>query len=300
MIAWGNLGVNVILLPEIKEREMSDIKKDAFTELGHAALNARHNNTPPERAEAARLTLIGGLPPLPPHVALMTETPWDKVAMVAISPDGKIAVLGIEPNGNKEVVEWTVIDRRWTCRVITSTDGDYRVDHLHYPEGSEDVAFTVTAPDGKTRVYWGDWKIDASNSAKVMEVYFFKRVLTVPGHDMKCCAVVSDNSSYQFIDIYPLHESRLGNIAHAYKVLDYLEEKGFLVVCEGSKSGQSRLVLMDVRRREINWESDWYDRILEDSVMERDGEFSFVAFVPEHPPMKEVLFVTPSSERMHS
>lgn len=273
--ARGNLGVYSILRPEIKERTMSD-KRDVFTQLGHAVLDARHNDTPPERVEASRLTLLGKLPPLPPYVTIMTETPWVQVAQIAISPEGKIAVLGIEPDGRKEIVEWQVIDRRWTSRVVDGTDENFRIDYLHYPQGSESVAFTATAPDGKMRLFWGDWRLNLWEEApgKIVDVKCFDN------DRVNRCSVIYQVGEEQTLRLFIRGLRYNGKLyydpkdirCHKLSVLGYSDTTEFIVQ-RFFKNDKTSIVILNGKL-----ETHQYDWIVNGSVMERDGNISFVAY----------------------
>ncbi|PJE76961.1 hypothetical protein COV05_02085 [Candidatus Uhrbacteria bacterium CG10_big_fil_rev_8_21_14_0_10_48_16] len=273
--ARGNLGVYLTLLSKIKERTMSRKKTDVFTELGHAVLDARHNGTPTERAEASRLTLLGKLPPLPPYVALMTETPWAQVAQVAISPEGKIAVLGIEPDGDKELVEFTVVDRRWTTYVVDGTASNFYVDHLHYPEESEKVAFTVTPKGGITRVFWDDWKFDVPDKGvSAIHCYF-------ADDNQPSCFVVSPRENGQkaqwkrkvHVDGHKMPSKSLAD-GNQIKILGTFGDR---IATLRIREGQKSVSLVDLNG-DHHWDSDWYDEIIVDSVMLRNDEFSFVGW----------------------
>lgn len=256
---------------------------DVFTQLIVAAANARHDGTSPEIAEAARLTLMGHLPPLPPCVALMTQTSWREVAQVAISPAGKLVVLGIEKNGDKEIIEWTVISDRWTSRYVDSTWNEMRVDHLHYPEESDDVAYTVTKPDGGTMLFWGNWSVVIEDTSYGP----VRGIFCLFDGDMRKCVVTYERKSDHthmtaalFIEGQMVSGSKEEHNSWEIASGDgvhVLGQFGDRIVVRVTEEGHNAMCLVGQPGEEI-WQSQWYDHVSENSAMERDGNFSFVGY----------------------
>lgn len=264
---------------------MSDIKTDAWFRLIRDALDACERGKPPEQAEALRLTLAGKLPPLPPNVEAILRTNFVEVPMVAISGEGKIAYLGIIPSGEKDVrvFDTGLGDHLWIDTFPVGT----HVGHLHYPQGSENVAFTVTASDGRTDVWWGDWEFKATDNAsnKVVSIFGFR-----DKNGRRHCVVIYTCEEIQHADLfieggplsYPFHAPDF-ICGQELKILGYFADRVAIKLIDQGKEAMFLLVNGRAKPGEKAWQSDWYDGILDGSVMLRDGQFSFVGFNEVHP-----------------
>ncbi len=259
------------LHPSARKERKHTVKttEDAFTRLTVAAAQARHSEIPKDRADAALTTLLGGLPPLPSGIEAMFATEYVGVPMSVISRGGRIASLGIRHDGSKHVV---IIDADTRgMRVVEECSSTEHVDHPCFPEGSEEVAYVVSGKDGLRIIRWGDWSLSVPGDIGTISSIFFHEYVR-----KNCFVVHEDNGEYELVRFdessqvpvgYDVRSPDLMVIGHFYGI----------TVAQASVSERSKVVLLDYDGL-VTWQSEPYDVIVEDSLMIRDGELSFVGW----------------------
>ncbi|NQV88737.1 MAG: hypothetical protein HQ488_00235 [Parcubacteria group bacterium] len=263
-----------------KERKHTvKTREDAFTRLTVAAAQARHSDIPKERANAALTTLMGGLPPLPAGVEAMIATQYVEVPVAVISQGGSIAFLGIKRSGSKYVVR--IDGGTFEMRVVDRYKEWEHIGHVHFPEGSEDVAYTTVLGGGRAFVIWGDWlaPILRGIGGECVGIYCFDRA------PHRKCLVTYQHGTFQKMVLYtegvcigdnseldPVHF----NCADTkLTVMGMFDNKIAVAMKSASKTHRISQFHMEGT---LACPSLAYDAIVKDSLMIRDGELSFVGW----------------------
>jgi len=272
--------------------------QDAFTRLTVAAAQARHKETPPERADAALTVLNGGLPALPEGIEAMFATAYVQVPCAAISQQGRIAFLGIARDGRKQIVR--IDPGTLGQRVVWEGATEDRVEHLHFPKGSDDEACVITSKDGSVCVQWGIWRIavPVPQGDMLVGVSFWGTL------SFRKCLVTYKGKQGQYLVRYDegVHEAHTSKIATTeydftageIKILGHVGKR--LAVLVRTDDLRSCKVLLLTSSGKHYWQSDWYDSISLDSLRIQGDDLSFVGWV-QHGPTQNAAFLDGPSGR---